>query len=280
MYKRYLILILTIFPLISFLGCESIVPDGTDPDKVLPSIEWTAMHVGGDPWGISYTPKKTFYWGNYPVSSCNATEGCFKTSESFPGEISINNDKDFLIEVKCHDPEAHGIATVIGNYENPRYHCENFDYYLDNGNENPWDDPGFAYTHGSIHEPPVFFQASKWANYYEDDFLDFEFGFGFGNETEGFSYFVDDGLKPSTESSYDAVAGDNIWSSYLSYFGKSESEIRNGNNPEEPQYLTIRSYYDSKRGMMCNWRLNFFAEDKSTYAMQGELPEIWLEVTE
>jgi len=282
MIGRNIILILTLFSLIVFWGCERYTHQGTDPDKVLPQVEWIAMHVGGDPWGLQYTPQKTFYWGNFPVSSCDSTEGCSITMESMPGKISIVNDRNYVIEVKCFDPQSNGIKRVIGNYENPRYHCLNFDYYLDNKDDNPNDDPGLGFTAGSIHEMPFFFREDERYTAYGDDYLDYEFGYGLGNDArQGFSDFHDDGIDASTEqTSYDEIAGDNIWTSYLDKLSNRSSTYRNFNSFDEIQYLIVRSYYDESKGKMCNWRLFFYAEDTTNFSIQGILPDLWLEITE
>lgn len=279
MVKRYIVFLLTLFPLISFWGCEKISHQGSDPDEAIPSVEWTAIHMGGDPWGLNYTPDKTYYWGNYPVSACKAKQGCQKITEFFPGKISIKDDREFVLEVKCND--SYGISRVIGNYENPRYQCDNYDYYLDNGNDNPNDDPGLSFTFGSIHENAYFFfQDNRWTPY-GDDFRNYEFGFGLStrHSGSGFSYFNDNGI-PSNEVDFDRVAGDNIWTSYLPYLSNEKSTYRNFKSPDEIQYLIVRSYYDQDKSKMCNWRLFFFAENNKHFGIQGVLPELWLEITE
>jgi hypothetical protein len=279
MLRRNLILILTVLPLFYFWGCENNAHQGTDPDKVLPRIEWVAMHVGGDPWGISkYTPQKTYYWGSYPVSSCESTDGCVEVSESFPGKISVSKDKNFVIEVKCFDPQPNGIMRVVGNFENPRLLCNNYDYYLDNGNDNPHDDDGLSFNAGSIHERPYFFHQDGRYDAFGNDYIDYEFGYGIGSLTTGFSGFQDNGDQ--TTPFYDKVAGDSIWTSYLNELTNETSPYRNFKSFDEIQYKIVRSYFDSSKGKMCNWRLFFFAEDTSNFGVQGVLPDLWLEITD
>jgi hypothetical protein len=279
MLRRYLFLAIAIFSIINFVACDKVAHQGTDPDKVLPSIQWVSMNIGGDPWGLSYTPEKTYYWGNYPISSCNASQGCQVATKDLPGKISVINDREYIIEVKCYDPQVNGIARVIGNYENPRYDCQNFDYFLDNENDNTNDDTGLAYTFGSIHENPAFFHQDGQYAAYGDDYINYEFGYGFGEHGKGFTYFVDDGSKSESET-YDNVAGDNVWTSYSNKLGDERSSYRNFKSPDEIQYLIVRSYYSQDKAKMCNWKLVFYAEDTTHFGVQGLLPELWFEITD
>jgi hypothetical protein len=280
MLRRYLFLAIAIFSIFNFVACDKVEHQGTDPDRILPSIDWVAMNIGGNPWGLNYSPEKTYYTGNYPVSSSTATQGCQIATESMPGKISVLNDREYIIEVKCLDPQPNGILRVIGNYENPRYDCQNYDYFLDNENDNPNDDPGLDFTYGSIHEQTRFFHQDNSYTAYGDDFINYEFGYGFGDYATGFPYFIDDGTQSETNGIFDRVAGDNIWTSYSFRLSDLKSSYRNFKSPDEVQDLIVRSYYDQSKARMCNWRLVFYAEDTTHFGVQGILPDMWFEITD
>ena len=66
----------------------------------------------------------------------------------------------------------------------------------------------------------------------------------------------------------------------MPYLSNETSPYRNFKSPDETQDLIVRSYYDPEKGINCNWRLYFLIEDTSNFALQGALPDIWLEITD